>query len=139
MANKYIAGKGTTIGVTIASAVTTLAQVQKITPPKMSREEIDTSHLGSLAKEKMAAIADGGDVEFTVEWWPEDTGHAYLWTSFQAGANETWTITLSDGTTIVFTGFLKEFPWDEVSLESAVTIKFTIAVTAPLPVITPSA
>lgn len=137
MTTKYIAGKGATLKVTIASTATALGQMTKITPPKMERGEIDTTHLLSVWKEFIAAIAEGGEVEFTVEWNPEDTGHAYLWTSFQAGTTEVWLITLSDGTTIGFSGFIKSFPWDELSNETVSTIKFTLRISGAV-TITPA-
>ena len=137
----YIAGHGTTIGITIGSTVTALGQVTDITPPKMARAEIETTHLLSAWKEKIAAIPDGGDFEFTVEWEPKDTTHGHLWTSFQAGTAETWTITLSDlgstATTISFSGFIKEFPWDAINNEAVVTIKFTVSITGAV-TITPA-
>jgi hypothetical protein len=130
----YIAGKGTTLKVSISTVFTIIAQLKNITPPGKKMGTTETTHLLSTDKEFISTIREGGDVKFTVEWDPANTTHAYLLTAFDAGTMESWKVTLPNGTIIAFTGILTDFPWDQLDVEAVAMIDLTIKVSGAVTV-----
>jgi hypothetical protein len=130
----YWCGKGTTI----KHGSTTLAQVVSITPPAVELGNVETTHLTSTARENKGTIVDPGEASFSLEWDPANSGHQALWTAFQAGTTESWTITIMSGAATVeidFDGHIQNFGVDELSVDSVAVIPVTIKISA-LPTIT---
>ena len=131
----YVAGKGTTVGVDWAggSSYTTVAQVTTIKPPGVTNEPVETTHLSSTWKTRIATIPDGGELSFTVEYDGADSGHIALSTNCALGTIGTWLVTLSDGTAITHAGILTKFEpqdhqVDNISMWDA-TVQVTGAIT----------
>jgi hypothetical protein len=57
-----------------------IARVSEITPPGVSRDAVDVTHLKSADryKEFISGMRDGGEVTFTIIYNPEETTHALL-------------------------------------------------------------
>lgn len=151
-------GAGTTLSITPATAfsagtytygtLTPLGNVVKIKPSSPDCDEIDASNLADAWAETLLSIPDAGELEFTINYDAADAGHEALWTNFtntnpilKAGAK--WTVTFNDvltttATTVVMTGGVKSFPFDEIDLKKLVTVPIVVRLTGQI-IITPAA
>ena len=104
MANDGMSGLGTTL---TGSSTGLLGAIRKISFPGMSAGEIDLSTLDSVDgwKEFIASMKDTGSLSFEVVY---SAARAEALFAAFAGANETWTIALPDGSTFACDGFIKE-------------------------------
>ena len=117
-------------GATPTEAFTTIAEVKDTEGPNMSRNTHDASHHGSPGgyMEFIGGMRDGGEITFTLNWVPSDTGHAALRTDFDANARRNYRLIYPDSgsETITFPGLVTELsptaPVDGL-LEADVTIK----------------
>lgn len=97
---------------------TSIAEIVELTPPQMSRDEIDvTSHSSSDGyREFIAGMRDGGEVSFRANWLPTDATHdgaTGLLETFNDNATHNWKIILPNTlATISFSGFLTAFEPD---------------------------
>lgn len=115
-------GTGTTI--TYASGF--CAEILSITPPGLSREAIETTHMGTTtAKTFMPGdLYDGGELGVSMAFAPGTTVPI-------TSAAETVTVTFPDGATWAFSGFMTGFE-ATVPLEDKMTGDATIKVTGAL-------
>lgn len=137
----YLVGAGVELArrTTASPAVyTAIPQAKDVTPPQLELGTVETTHLLSDAREFMPTIHDGGECNFNLEYDPANAQHAALFTSWSNKTVETWRITFSDTTTIIFTGFLTTFGIDQLTVDSVVMVPCTIRITG-LPTITPPA
>ncbi len=97
---------------------TSIAEIVELTPPQMSRDEIDvTSHSSSDGyREFIAGLRDGGEVSFKANWLPTNATHdgtTGLLETFNDNATHNWKIILPNTlATISFSGFLTAFEPD---------------------------
>ncbi len=99
---------------------------------------VETTTLADEVKTFLATIRDSGEAQFTIEWDPAI--HAGLWTAHQNGVKTPpdvlyeWEIAFRDenDTTATFEGILTKFPWDEIDVESVVTIPITIKISGEI-------
>jgi len=95
--------------------------------------EIDTTDLGSDAKEFMLGLVDNG--AFSIEFFPNfsDVGQEDLRSNAAAGTSALFKLTLPDSTTATFTGLVKNAQKLSGSVDSVVdgsaSIKISGAVT----------
>ncbi len=95
---------------------TSIAEIVELTPPQMSRDEIDvTSHSSSDGyREFIGGLRDGGEVPFKANWLPSNATHdgtTGVLAQFNSNSNKNWKIVLPNdtGIDIRFVGFVKEF------------------------------
>lgn len=111
----YIETQGTTLKIGDAASpivFTTIPQVVSIDGPTATTEEIDVTHLGSTAKEFVAALPDYGSLNLEVEWDERDTVHSGIRTDFAAGTVRPFQLidTGSPQTTYSVNGYFKSLP-----------------------------
>ncbi len=112
---------------------TSIAEVLELTPPQMSRDEIDvTSHASADGyREFIGGLRDGGDVSVTCNWLPTNTTQdstTGVLSTFNDNENHNWKIILPNTlATVAFTGFVMDFSPD-TPLEEQGKVEFTIKV-----------
>lgn len=123
-------------GVTLAYAdvgsttYTPIAQIKDLTGPELDSDDIDVSNNSSpnMTREFMAGWQDSGEVETEVVYTKAQA--ATLYSIYRVTKN--YLVTLSDGSTIKFTGYLKtlgiESPQEE-EVRQSITIKVSGEVT----------
>jgi len=109
------------------STYTALAEVLSITPPSISVETIESTHMGSDDgfREFIAALKDGG--EATVQLNYVESSATLLQTLVLAGM-ETFKITLAGASTLIFSGIPTAFAIDDVVIDDKMTMSLTIKV-----------
>ncbi len=122
------AGFGTTFAyMSAADTYTSLAEVLSVTPPSISVETIDATHMGSDDgfREFIASLKDGG--ECTVNLNYVEASATLLQTLVLAGM-ETFKITFPGSSTVVFTGIPTAFTFDDVVIDDKIAMSLTIKV-----------
>jgi len=116
------------------TSFTTVPNITDFSGPGGQASVIDTSNLSSTRREKLAGLADEGQLGLTLNWDPDDTAHALLLTLKNSGAIAECKITLTDTTPKVGTfsglvlGVVLSGGVDQV-VKAAVTIEITGAIT----------
>lgn len=116
-----------------SEAFSDVAEITELTPPQMSRDDIDvTSHQSSDGyREFISGLRDGGEVSFKANWLPTNATHdgtTGLLESFNDNVNHNWKIILpSTLITISFSGFLTAFEPD-LPIEEQAQLSGTIKV-----------
>lgn len=117
----------------VSEAFSDVAEIVELTPPSMSRDEIDvTSHQSSDGyREFISGLRDGGEVSGKANWLPTNATHdgtTGLLESFNDNVNHNWKIILPNSLiTISFSGFLTAFEPD-LPIEEQAQLSFTIKV-----------
>ena len=113
---------------------TTIAEVTDITPPELSRDNIEVTHHQSPAawREFIKGLKDAGEVSFSINYIPTNSTHNAGTGVLADLANnttvDTWTLVFPDtsATTWSFPGFMTKFaakaPIDD-KLAADVTLK----------------
>ena len=106
---------------------TALAEVLSVTPPSISVETVDATHMGSDDgfREFIAALKDGGEAVVNMNY--VESSATLLQTLVLAGV-ETFKITLAGGSTFVFSGIPTNFAINELVIDDKMTMSFTIKV-----------
>lgn len=102
----------------------TIAQVSDIKGFQGQPSEIDTTNLQSLAKEFVLGLQDFGTVDVTLflASGSSDAGQAMLRTLKQNQTLWPFSLQLSDGTVAAFTAYVKQFGFEGVKPEGAVSV-----------------
>lgn len=121
-----VLGKGATLGLGDGASpqvYTTIAEVLRCGPIGSSNPEVDVTNLDSTAKEYIAGLADGNNVEFEMNWISGNTEQASLRTSQAAGStvNLRMVWQTSPNTTAQFDFVLLTFEMGETTPEGQVT------------------
>jgi predicted secreted protein len=106
---------------------TDAANVQDISGPGMSIAEINvTAHDSTDGfKEYIGGVGDGGTITFDLNWDPGEASHAAMLAVFYAKSVVDWTITLSDGSIVDFSGLISG--WEPSNpVEGKITASVTI-------------
>lgn len=117
----------------VSEAFTSVAEITELTPPQMSRDDIDvTSHQSSDGyREFISGLRDGGEVSFKANWLPTNSTHdgtTGLLETFNDNVNHNWKVILPNTLiTIAFSGFLTAFEPD-LPLEEQAQLSGTIKV-----------
>lgn len=112
---------------------TAIAEITELTPPQMSRDDIDvTSHQSSDGyREFISGLRDGGEVSFKANWLPTNSTHdgtTGLLETFNDDVNHNWKVILPNTLiTIAFSGFLTAFEPD-LPIEEQAQLSGTIKV-----------
>lgn len=106
---------------------TALAEVLSVTPPSISVETVDVTHMGSDDgfREYKAGRRDGGEVTVNMNY--VEASATLLQTLVLAGY-ETFRITFPDSSTYVFSGIPTAFSFDDVVIDDKVAMSLTIKV-----------
>jgi hypothetical protein len=93
--------------------------------------KLDATNLASLAKEYKAGLLDPGNFSFDVDVDMSDAGQLALQT-YRANATVTqFKLTLPNGHTATFSGFVEQFPWDG-GVDKLVSATVNIIITGPV-------
>lgn len=111
------------------AAWVSLAEVNSISGPGMSRETIDVTSLDSTGgyREIIAALRDGGEVSFQMNF--TRANYDLMKADFESDTLQNYQILLddTDNTAIEFTGLVMEFPLN-IAIDDKITIDVTIRV-----------
>jgi hypothetical protein len=112
---------------------TNIAELRDITPPALTRNEIETTTHNETDDAYLVGIRRHGPMTFTINWLPSGAsfGHDHI-TGLQAawatGSRDIYRITFPDGSKWTFSGYVTNFapsaPVDDV-LSADVTIRPT--------------
>ncbi|CEF48253.1 unnamed protein product [uncultured bacterium] len=76
-----LVGLGTSLKFTISSTLTAVAQVMSIDGPNVEAATTETTNLSDVVRKFRAQLPDPGEITFTIEYDPADTGHTALFTA----------------------------------------------------------
>jgi len=126
MASNAIAGVGTIF----LRAGTSLAEINSITGPSMSREQIDVTSLDSTGgyREFIAGFKDGGTVTLNMNFTAAT--YALMLADFDSDTAQSFEIVLPDAalTSLDFMGLVTELPLS-IPTDDKVTVDVTIKIT----------
>lgn len=129
-ASAAAAGFGTTFSYlsTDPSTYTALAEVLSVTPPSISVETVDVTHMGSDDgfREYIASLKDGGEVTVNLNY--VEASATLLQTLVLAGV-EGFKITFPGSSTVTFSGIPTAFSFDDVVIDDKIAMSLTIKVT----------
>jgi len=110
----------------------TIGQVASITPPGPTRETVDVEDLNPTDdfKKKLIGLIDGGDMSFTINFNPEDTGHQACEAALYSGVEQTCKIKYKSGKGYTFSGYVTGFAPQEITAGDVMQAEVTIAVTS---------
>ena len=113
-----------------SEAFVAIAEVNQITGPSMTREQIDVTSLDSTGgyREYIAGFRDGGTVELNMNF--TRTGYETLKDDFEADANVNYQICLADTDTTVlsFAGLVTDLPMS-IPTDDKITVDVTVKIT----------
>ena len=109
-----------------------VAEVTSITPPGMSRDTVDVTHLESpdKFKEYIAGLADGGDASISLNYKPAASDA--LVAAFIAETGD-FRVLFPDGDTFLdFAGIVTEWSPGELTSDGAMSCTFSVKATGPV-------
>lgn len=123
-----VLGSGATLGLGDGASpqvYTTIAEVLRCGPIGSSNPEVDVTNLDSTAKEYIAGLADGNNVEFECNWVVGNTEQQSLRTSQAAGStvNLQMIWDTSPQTSAKFDLVLLDFEMGETTPEQQITAR----------------
>jgi hypothetical protein len=89
---------------------------------------IDVTNLASTRKEKVMGLPDEGQITCQLQYDPDDTGQIEAEAARAARTLKDFRVTLSDGTTFTFSGYVLTFGLD-IGVDTVVTGSITIEIT----------
>lgn len=114
MTSTAISAQGTAVslntGTTEVPVLTPIKNVYEFSGFSGAASDIDVTDLSSTAKEYRAGLQDWDTVTMSININMAETSHQALLAAKKSGAVKDFTATLSDGTTIEFSGYVKNFP-----------------------------
>lgn len=133
-------GYGTTFGRGDGASpevFTTVAEVVNITPPQLSREEVEASHLSSPDQfnEYKPGMRDGGNPTITMAFLPGDLTHQNILDDYHSNSLVNYQITYPDGAIFDFSGFVTGYAPSEAGNNERLTVEVTFRVSGK-PVLT---
>jgi hypothetical protein len=142
MTSTAISAQGTTLemntGTTLAPVLTPIKNMTSFSGFSGAASDIDVTDLDSTAKEYRAGLQDWDSVSLDLNINMAEPSHVALLAAKKAGTVKEFTATLSDGTTIKFTGYVKDFPIAN-KVDAVVTGTVDIKVTGDITVTPPVA
>ncbi len=117
----------TGIGSTLTRNGDTIAEVLSISGPGMTREMIDVTSLGSTGgyREKIPSFRDAGDMSLSMNY--TKTSYTLMKTDFESDVIQTYELTLPDGSTLSFDGYVAEQPLT-IDVDNQITMDVTITI-----------
>lgn len=116
----------------IGATPTYVAEVVSITPPGMTRDTVDVTHLESdnMFKEYVGALKDAGEASITVNYIPAVAASDALLTAFNTDASQSFTILFPGGTVkLTFTGIVTGYEIGDVVADDKMSATFTVKAT----------
>lgn len=124
------AGYGATFGVKqgAASAFTVLAEIISITPPGMTRDTIDVTHLNSddQFKEFIGSLAEAGEAQLTLNYIPSASDALMTAFTTDHGAGEFQIIFPKRDFSMTFDGIVTGYEPGEIVVDDKLTASMTI-------------
>lgn len=107
---------------------TTIAQVRTIGTVGLNRGLIDVTNLSSAAREYKKAIVDGQEISLSIQYDPDDTGHAGLRTDCSAEVSRNYRITLTDSPaqTITFAAMAMNWTLSGIEIDNVIMLSCTL-------------
>lgn len=127
-------GQGTTFGRSSDGiSYSTMAKIADISAPEVTRGSSEQSYIDDPAgwKEHTPGLKDGGEIEATLKWNPDDTGQQELKADLELNDNVHYRIVYPDGTADEFMGHITSWGKDlskEDDIMRKVKIKISGAV-----------
>jgi hypothetical protein len=135
MSSNAIEAQGMVIARGVGTVFTTIPEIKTFTGPGGSAAVIDVTDLQSAAKEKRMGLADEGQLQFTINYIPDNQVHMDLREDRATRVERDFRITFTDSspaTTWTFSGFVMGFSVSgavDGVVEAQVTIEITGAIT----------
>lgn len=134
-ATTAVSGFGTLLKLKSGTSTTTIAEVQSVTGPGLSRDTYDVTHMESPSgyREFVGGLVDGGEVSIDLNFLPPNSTQTTLRGLITSTA-QTWNLVFPDASTTTWTmvAFVTAFeptaPHDDAMSASA-TLKLTGPVT----------
>jgi hypothetical protein len=106
-----VPGLGTLLKLSISSVLTTIAQRVTIKGPSMSVGLAPTTNLDSASVTDRPTLPDGGTLDFTAFYDPQDPTHLAIYALIATPAIASWSLVFADvgATTLPFSGVLTKF------------------------------
>jgi hypothetical protein len=111
---------------------TEIGEVTDFSGPDGTASEIETTHLGSTAKEFLMGLPDEGSLSLSINWQADDTGQTAVREARAARTEEDFKITYSDASTATFKGYvlgLSSSGSVDGKIDGSITIRITDAAT----------
>lgn len=133
MATSVTIGHGSTFSIGDGGGpevFTAVAEVASITPPNVSRDTVDATHMGSTEKWRdfVAGLRDPGEMSITINWIPGDSAHDALFAKFTSDTASNFKIVYPNSVADIFSalcvGISPEVPLDG-KLSATVRFKLT--------------
>lgn len=127
-------GNATLLKVSISASATTITQRTSVGIPSAERAAIETTDLDSTDATFIVGIRRSRELTFEINYDPAETTHAYLWTSYQAGTKDAWTVVLADAGagTFTFDGYLTAFAPSAAQVDGLVRFTGTVRITGAI-------
>lgn len=118
---------------TFKIGATAVGQVLSISGPSISCSDIDITTLTDTIKKSAPGLTEGGEVSVEVLFDHADTGQAAMYSDAHTPDDtETFTITLSNGDTAVWTGYVKSFELSDLAVDGYVKGTFGVKVNSAI-------
>ncbi len=93
------------------SVFSTVGEVLDISGPSLSRDVVETTHMGSTEKwrEFIGGLKDGGEVSFEINFDPTDSAISNLLTDLNTDTTNDYQVEWPDGSQWTFSAFLRTF------------------------------
>lgn len=130
---QVLPGEHTNLQFKVATVYTTIGQLLTVKPPGGTVEAVGTTGLASVAKTfRPGLIPEVGEVEFTIQYDPNNTLHISLASRVQTPVLDNWKVVYVDGMATpacdTFDGFVTKFDVQEVEGETAKNLEATLTV-----------
>ena len=139
MASTAIQAKGTSLKIddaTPGTADVVIGNVKSMSGLDITRNTLETTNLSSQGKEFITVEKDYGTFSFDVDVDYSDVGQLRVKTVFDASTDSTFLITLQNGDTIEFTGYVTNAPSLNISTGGKVEGSVSVLLTSDLTVTT---
>ena len=113
---------------------TTLAEIQTVKPPGLSRNEIDVSTHNAGVEEKILGMLRTGQIAGRCNWLPSNATHINTGSGMHAdilnNTQSNWRITFTDSPATVFTmaARVQLFDIEEMTTDSPMTFSYALTV-----------
>jgi hypothetical protein len=139
MASTAIQAKGTSLKIddaTPGTADVVIGNVKSMSGLDITRNTLETTNLSSQGKEFITVEKDYGTFSFDVDVDYSDVGQLRVKTVFDASTDSTFLITLQNGDTIEFTGYVTNAPSLNISTGGKVEGSVSVLLTSDITVVT---
>lgn len=125
----------------IGATPTYVAEVVSITPPGMTRDTVEVTHLESdnAYKEYIGALKDAGEASITVNYIPAVSASDALLTAFNTDGPQSFTILFPSGTLkLTFSGIVTGYELGDIVADDKMSATFTVKATGAVTIATVS-